>query len=307
MTQPTLKLDSNDLAFFNRELEYIKAKSYDTKQRMLKAAQLVPVSTEAGAGAREITFRRYTEVGTARIISDYAKDIPRADIYGEEETIKVKHIASSYGYSIFEIQESRRVNRRLDARRAKAANRAVDERMDRLVWFGSTAHNIQGLLDYPGILEYTVPNGASPAAPQWDGKTSAEILVDMNAMISTPVEATNEVERPNTLLLPVHQYELIASMRNSDSSDLTVLEYFKRNRPGVLVETLDYLKNAGGSTVDRMLAYVRDTDHLTQEMPVPRRQEAPQQDGLEVEVIVWADHAGVIVYYPLSVIFADNI
>lgn len=303
---PTLRLDSNDLAFFNRELEYIKSKSYDTKQRMLKAAQLIPVSTEAGPGAREITFRRYTMRGTAKIISDYAKDIPRADIYGEEETVKVKHIASSYGYSIFEIQESRRVNKRLDVRRAQAANRAVDEKMDRLVWFGSTKHNIQGFLDYPGILEYTTPNGAG-GNPEFDTKTSAEILADMNAMISTPVETTNGVERPNTLLLPIAQYELVATLRNSDASDLTVLEYFKRNRPGVMVEPLDVLKGAGVGGSDRMMAYVRDPEHLTQEMPVPRQQEAPQQNGLEVEVIVWGDHAGVIVYYPLSVIFADNI
>ncbi len=53
----TVNLDSAETAFFARELEYIKSKSYDIEFPPLKAIKLIPVSTEAGPGAESITYQ----------------------------------------------------------------------------------------------------------------------------------------------------------------------------------------------------------------------------------------------------------
>ena len=54
-----MRLDSNESAFFNRELLYVKTKAYDAKLAELKGLSLIPISTEAGAGVNEIAFQQY--------------------------------------------------------------------------------------------------------------------------------------------------------------------------------------------------------------------------------------------------------
>lgn len=45
------RMDAGESIFFARELEYIKAKTYDIKFPQLKARELLPVEFEANAGA----------------------------------------------------------------------------------------------------------------------------------------------------------------------------------------------------------------------------------------------------------------
>ena len=86
---PAQIMDANESIFFLRELESVKSRSYDVKYRNLKANALVPVSTEGDPGAAVITYQQYTKVGVAKIIADYADDVPRADVYGIEVSKKV--------------------------------------------------------------------------------------------------------------------------------------------------------------------------------------------------------------------------
>jgi hypothetical protein len=179
-----MRLDANESVFFKRELEYVKSRTYDARYKQLKGLALIPISTEANAGATEITFRRYKGVGFAKIISDYAKDFPRVDVYGEEETCKVKGIGASYGYSIKEIRSSQMTRKRLDQRRAETARRAIDEKTNTIALLGDSAHNLQGFINYPGITEYTVPadGGASSNAKPWSGKTPEKLCGTLPAL-----------------------------------------------------------------------------------------------------------------------------
>jgi hypothetical protein len=151
-----MRLDAGETIYFKRELEYVKSKTYDVKYRQLKALSLIPISSEANTGATEITFRRYRGVGLAKIIADYAHDFPRVDVFGEEQTAKVKGIGVSYGYSIPEIRASQYAGKKLDQRRAEVARRAMDEKINALALKGDVQHNLQGFLNYPGITKCTL-------------------------------------------------------------------------------------------------------------------------------------------------------
>lgn len=50
----SVNLDSAETAFFARELEYIKSKSYDIEFPPLKATKLIPVSTDSTLGIFDI-------------------------------------------------------------------------------------------------------------------------------------------------------------------------------------------------------------------------------------------------------------
>lgn len=299
-------LDSVETAFFKRELEYVKSRTYDVKYRNLKAIELIPVSTDAPAGADYIIWYSYAKAGMAKIVSDYANDFPRVDVYATEEQSKIYTLGDSYGYSIKEIRRAAMAGNNLDTRRANTARRAMDELMDKLAWFGDDDFSIQGFINYPGITEYTVPNGAA-ASKTWASKTSDEINADLVGIMDAVSVPTKGREQVDTILLPRTQFNLLKNTRMSTASDKTIFEFFTSNNPGVTLEVLDELAGQGASATDRYMAYVKDAEHLTQEMPLPFTQSDPEKKGLTWVIPCEAEHAGVIVYYPQSVAFGDGI
>lgn len=308
MNTNPLHLDSGESIFFKRELEHVKTRSYDTKFKELKAFSLFPISAEASSGNTEITYRKYTGVGVAKIIADYAHDFPRVDVYGEETTVKIKDVGASYGYSIKEIRASQMTGKRLEQRRADAARRAIDEKINDIAFSGDSKSGLQGFINYPGISEYTIPADGTGSSKLWSTKTPDQIVRDMAGIVSGIVDSTNGRETPDTLLLPIAQYQYIANTRMSDNTDKTILAYFLANNPFIKrVEWVVELNAAGTGATDRMMAYAKDDMHLTLEIPRVFESFDPVQKGMEFEVPCHAETAGIIVYYPLSVAYGDGI
>lgn len=308
-TQATFtQLDANESAFFTRQLESIKTKTYDTKQKVLKAVTLIPVSTDAPAGADLITYRKFTQIGLAKFIQDYAHDLPRADIYGEEVSRKVHSIGNSYGYSIKEIRRAQLAGLDLDPRRAAAARRAQDELVNTTALLGNTAHNIPGFLNNPNITEYTVPADGTGSTKTFSTKTPDQIIASINGLVNAAVAATNGRELPDTLLLPITQYNLLANTPRSANSDTSTLQWILKNNVYLKsIEWVSELAGIGAGGTDRMLCYVKDADHLTLEIPQPFEQFPAQAKGLAFEVPCHSETAGTIIYYPASVVFGDGI
>ena len=149
----TLKLDANESAFFKRQIEYIKAKTYDVKYKDLKAFTLIPISNESPSGATEITWRQFAGVGFAKIISDYANDFPRVDVYGVETTTKVRGIGASYGYSVVEIRRAQMANIPLDQKKANMTRRAIEQVINQLAhMLRCLTHPIQ--IGFCCVVEY---------------------------------------------------------------------------------------------------------------------------------------------------------
>lgn len=307
-TNNPMRLDSNESVFFNRELAYVKAKSYDAKYAELKGLSLIPISTEAGAGVNEIIFHQYRGVGFAKVIADYAKDFPRVDIYGEEKAVKVKGIGDSYGYSIKEIRASQRTGKNLDQRRAITARRAHDEMMNRMALKSNTADGTFGLLDFPGITEVTLQADGTSSSKTWASKTPDQIVRDINDLVNAVMEPTSAREVPDTLLLPIAQYNDLASRRIGEAGEKTLMRYILDNSPYIKkIDWLSELKNFGAAGTNRALVGRFDEEHLTLEIPQPFEQFEAQQEGMEFTIPCHSECAGTIIYYPLAFAYADGI
>lgn len=76
--QGSLHFDSAEDAsvFFARELDYIKAETYDVLYPEFTANNLFPTSSEVDPGAQSVTFYSYDKSGFAKIIQNYATDLP---------------------------------------------------------------------------------------------------------------------------------------------------------------------------------------------------------------------------------------
>lgn len=304
VNDPT-RLDANEQILFKRQTEYIKTKTYDKKYENLKAKQLIPVSTEAPSGTEYITWRSYSKIGQARIIQDYATDFPRVDVYGVENSAKVYGQGASFGYSIVEIRRAQRAGIALDTRRAEASRRAIEEKQDKLAWEGDSNFGIQGFLDYPGITEATLTTGT--AGNTWLLKTPDEIIADLTALKNAVSVPTKGVEEINQILLPRDRYNVLADKRMTDGDTTTILEFFKKNNAGIMIDVLDRLDTYGDSSTHRMIGYVKDPDHLVQEIPQMYEMFDPQAKGMTFEVVCHSEFGGVSVYYPQSVAYMDGI
>lgn len=304
----SVNLDANETAFFARELESVKARTYDIKFAPMKATSLMPVSTDAGEGAETITYRSFEETGIARVISSYADDLPRADVRGEEFRSPVKSLGCSYGYSHQEIRAALFANRPLTQMQASAARRANDQKVNKLAWFGDDDWNIAGLFNNANIPSTSVPADGAGATTEWVNKTADQILRDLNLITNSILELTKGVEFPNTLLLPNEQYSLIASTPRSANSDTTILDYFIRNNPYIeMVDWVPELTGAGPAGVDVFVAYDRSADKLELQIPMPFNQYPPQERNLEFVINCESRYGGLLVYYPLSISIGEGI
>lgn len=304
-------MDADGAFFFQRQLEHIKARSYDVRYAELKARMLFPVSNEGGPGITSITYRTYDQSGAAKIINAYADDLPRADVAGKETNIPVRSVGISYGYNLDEIQASQLTGAALDQRRANSARRATEQTVNDVAFFGDSTSGLPGLFDNPNIPTGAVVNPGS--GTEWVNKTPDQILFDVNDLFADIFETTKMVERGNTLMLPPAQWSYIASTPRSSNSDTTILQYLVQNSPYLNSED-DIIpvnecaaENNPLLSTDAMVAYDRSPDKLQLEVPVELEMLPVQQKNLEFVVPGRLRLGGLNIYYPLSLAIATGI
>ena len=293
------KLDSSELIFFQRQLESVKKKTYDKKYPQLKARSLISPDFTTHPGAKTITYRQFSQFGMAKIIANYAKDLPRAGIKGEEFTSKVKEIGASYGWSWKDLQSAAKVGLPLADKEAVAAKRGYLQLENSIAWNGDAANGLPGFLTNTNIPEAAAAADGSGALSTWASKTADQMIRDVSDMIEGVSQNTNGVESPNTVLFPHNRIQYLKT-RIPDTS-LTVLQFLKETNPQItLWDWLVELNSAGVGSTAEMIAYNRDPEYLTLEVPQDFLQLPVQEEGLEYMVPCVGSTGGVIVYYPLS-------
>ena len=301
-------LDAGESLFFEGELEYVKARSYDVLYPELMARRLFPVSTEADPADKVIVYTSYDHVGMAKLIHSYAQDLPDVDVSGVEYTRKIFSEGISFGYSFQDIRASRRAGKNLEQRKANAARRQMLSLENKIAFFGDDKAGIPPFINNVEFNQYTVPQNAASSSTEWADKSPDEILADINGMFTLVRVSTNAVEFADTLLLPDEQYNLIATTPRSSTSDTTILQFVLNTSPWLKEVVPCYeLAGAGAAGADVAIAYRRSPDKLTMEIPQDVEFMPAQEEGLMFKVPVHARTAGVIVYYPKSVCQATGI
>jgi hypothetical protein len=313
------RFDSADEAsvFFARELDHVKAQSYDVEYPELTALNLFPISTEADPGAETITYYTYDKTGLAKIIDNYSTDLPRADVNGKPSYAKIKSIGDSYGYSAQEMRASRLAGKSLDSRKGEAARYAIDNKTNIIAWRGDEESGLMGVLSAgQNIPLYAIGQGTVSGKTSWLEKDADEILADVNGMAKQVAKVTKNVERPDTLCVPADVYMDISTRRIPDTST-TVLKFLLDHAPYIKdivstaeldadsTETNPYAKDEGGSGV--AFLFKNDARKLSLENPMPFLQYPLQVKNLETVIPCEARTAGVIVYYPLSALIAVGV
>lgn len=300
------RLDANESVFFARQLEFIKSQSYDVKRAKLNALEIIPVSTATPEGATTITYRQYDSVGAAKIIANYANDLPRADVSGKEFTSPIRSIGISYGYNVQEIRSAQFSGTPLSEKKMRAAQRAHEELVNKLAWAGDAEHGLPGFMTNSNIPAYVVTADGTGSSKLWTAKTADQIIRDVNGIINQVQTQSKGIHRANMVLMPLEQYAFISSTPRSSTTDTTVLGFLQANNPGVMFKGVMELDAFGGG-LDRLVAGEFSIDNLQLELPMAFRQYSPQQQGLEFVIPAESRFGGTIVEYPLAFAIGDSI
>lgn len=300
--------------FFARELDYVKAQSYDVEYPEMTALSSFPISHEVPEGAESFTYYSYDKTGMAKIINNYATDLPRADVKGKPTTGYVKSIGDSYGYSVQEMRASRLTGKSLDARKGESARYAIDYMVNKIAWAGDEEHALMGIFSPDNDIPKYVLSSVEVEGVQhteFKYKNADQILEDINRMQKYVAKITKNVEKPDTLKLPSDVYIDLATRRIPDT-ETTVLKFIMDHAP-YLKEISEANELQADSTdmnpTGKNVAffYTNDERKMTLEIPMDFYQYPLQEKGLEVEIPCEARAAGMVIYYPLSALIAEGI
>jgi hypothetical protein len=289
--------------FLERQLEYIRPQVFEVEYADIKYPTLLPVTSEAGPGAQTFTYRIMDATGEFKLIADAADDLPRADISQIEKSISIRSFGGSFGYTVQELRAAQMANIALEQRRAAAVRRAYEEKVENVAMFGESSVGLAGFFNNATVDVV--------AANTWftgttaTGTTAQDMLDLLNYGVTAIINGSQMKEQPDTILMAWEDYNVISTRRNSDSSDVTVLEYFLRTNPFIRnVEPINQLDATNGKlSKNRMVFYKRDPQKVQLHIPQPLELFPPQQRGLEFIVPAHARVGGVALYYPKSVLY----
>ncbi|MBQ45557.1 MAG: hypothetical protein CMK37_07855 [Porticoccaceae bacterium] len=295
------RLDDAGL-FLDRQLEYIRPQIFEVEYADIKYSTILPVTSEAGPGAQTFTYRIMDATGDFKLISDAADDLPRADVSQTEKSINIRSFGGSFGYTVQELRAAQMANVALENRRASAVRRAYEEKVESVAMFGESSVGLSGFFNNSTVDVISANKWFSTS-----GVTADEMLSILNKGVSAIISGSKMKEQPDTILISYEDYNTISTTRNSDSSDVTVLEYFLRTNPYIRnVEPVNQLDADNSSlTRNRMVVYKRDPQKVQLHIPQPLELFPPQQRGLEFVVPAHARVGGVALYYPKSVIYVQ--
>lgn len=282
-TQPNMQAN---LAFVEDQLAHVEERVYETKYTDLQYLDLIPVDYSADEWADSVLFYSWDSKGQSKWIGDKAGDIPMVSTSMAQHDSGVYMQGIGYEYSLPEIQKAMRLGISLDDAKARAALRVSEETTDRVALTGDTEKGMSGLLSYPGVPVVAAPNGAG-ASPLWAQKTDAEIIADVNNLLTGLYTGTQNTAMADTLCLPTASLTLL-STRFIDGTPMTLLRFIMENnvytlKTGQPLKIRDVLglETAGVGSTRRAVAYRKAEEVLKMHIPMPLQFLPPQLVGLQ--------------------------
>ena len=294
------KFKQDDALFIAQELNYIRSRALEVEHSPLNSFRVFPQDTDVPAGAETALTLVYDTVGMAKIVADYGDDLPRAEAVAMAIPSKVVTVADSYGYNYVELEHARMANVNLEARKALAARRGIDLKLNNIAWFGDASHGITGFLGNANIANVVIPADGTGSSKLFSTKTPDQIIRDMNSLINEVNVNTNGVEMPDTVLMAPAVYDILESTPKSQYSDRTILEFLRGAHPEITRwMKVGELTGAGTGSTDMIVAGVFRPEYIRMESPVRFDQLPVQYRNLEYVVPCVARTLGVTVNVPV--------
>ncbi|OEZ02313.1 MULTISPECIES: major capsid family protein [Stenotrophomonas] len=298
------------LGFVVAQTSIIEPGIYRTVYPSVQYRDLVPVDTSGSEFATSVTYYSSDQYGKAGWINGNADDIPKAGTTRAQHQTGVHTAGIGYGFGWEEIGRAQLLGINLQSDDAAAARQASEEMVDRVALLGDDTKGFTGLFNAAGVTPVAAPTGS------WDVNTDTQLIVNtLNQALINVFNGTNTASMADTLLMPWSKYQLIATRKMSDNSDMTVLQWFLANniytvqfgRP-LTVRGQRGLDTAGVGGTTRLVAYRKDAQVMKMHVPMPHRFLPAWQSGpLRWDIPGVMRLGGLDVRLPKEVVYLDGI
>jgi hypothetical protein len=188
-------------------------------------------------------------------------------------------------YTILELESAAKMGRPIDDQKVEGLKLKHQMDTDEMVYVGDTSINVGGLLNSALVTNVAnVVNGAS-SSPLWTSKTPAEILKDVNDLITSVWAASGWAVMPTEIRLPPAQFGYISTQIISTAGNVSILKYLLENnivkasgKGDINIAPIKWLIGAGSGgtigttgTVDRMVAYTKAKNYVRYPMTMLQR------------------------------------
>lgn len=308
------RLDANETMVLANQLEYIRARSADIERPEFKARRLIPVTSEVDPGAETWAYSQWDRVGMAKVVANYADDIPKVATFAKKYSQSVETLALGYGWSWLDVQRTARAGVPLRTRLAEAVRMGFEQRIEVIGAIGIPETGMTGLLNNANVPVITASAPASGSNPAWGGpdKTPLEIVNDLLAMENTIITNTKGIHAPDTLVLPLSKLTYIAqkSIYNTAPGNPldTVLSVFQaKSRNITNVEFWHFADTVNTGGTPRAVMYKRTPSVVHLEIPLEQTELPPQAKNLSLEINSVGRIGGVAWEYPLAGVYMNGI
>lgn len=300
----------SELNKLSRLFNQIINETYGLERESLDALSFIPPQAGIGQWLRTWTYKVLSEMGIAKLISDYAEDLPPVSRALELKTNDIREYGVSYGYSEFELMQWLTAGIDLSRDEAETARRKIDEKVDEVLFVGDKDANTTGFLNNANVPMVVVPTGAG-GGTAIRGKTLLEIIATFQAMIDTVRNNTRRTVKADTVLLPHDAFVYLSTTpKDETGGDLTILEYLKKvfaSQGLVNWKECAKLDEAGEGGTTRAVIYKYSPSVLTRCIPIPFKQDEPQKKSLHYMVPCYARIGGVAFKNINAVAYADGL
>lgn len=191
---------------------------------------------------------------------------------------------------------------------------ACDNLVERTFFFGDDSVGFKGFMNFPGVTTANAATGTAGGA-EWSKKTAAEMVKDINDGLATVWTNSKGVFLPNTVFLPLEQFNLLATTPYTLGASAAVfqsaLDYVKKyniytNQRGKELEIIPirYLKVG---TAGRMILQDRSKRNQALPFPMGYTLQAPVPVPLGAEFYSEQKHGSYVIRQPLSTLYVDGI
>lgn len=267
---------------------------------------------------------------TSNFFSDYGVAGPNQYGLTGGETTTIPIVQTNLSKDIYPVnnwQNVLKVNF-IDMQKAQGAGRSLDDLLDngiKLNWNKSLDYvtyfgwaGMPGLTNNSNIAHASVATGAG-GSTLWSKKTPAEILYDVNTIMTSTVAASQyDVSgMADHILVPWAQFAYISSQLVSSAGNVSILTYLLENNLGktqgvdLKIFPCRQCLAAGAGGTDRMIAYKNDEEKIYMDVTVPiqRVMTVPSVDnGGGAYLTLYAGQIGVVKFlFPTTASYGDGI
>jgi len=217
--------------------------------------------------------------------------------------------AMQLGWTLPELASAQQLGRPVDVQKYEGMQLKYNMDVDEQVYIGDDALGMTGLVNAALVTNVANATNGGWAA----GATVAEILADVNELLTSAWAASGYAICPDQLRLPPAQYAYIVGNIVSDAGNISILQYLVMNNISTAtngtplnIQPLKWLPTAGAGASTRMVAYTKRQQFVR--FPLVPLQRTPMEYRSLRQITTYYGRLGQVeTVYPETIAYRDGI